>query len=157
MTMLPLFLLGPVLLGVAYFDLRFMRIPNVISVIALALFLICAMVFPPSDLLARFFCTSLVLTLGFLGFAFRLIGGGDVKFLSTLMLFVPINALVLFANVFSASMLAGILLIAGLRRIPATSAWGWKSFGGSTKFPMGVSIAMTGLALPIVALILQPH
>ncbi|MGV8988930.1 MAG: prepilin peptidase [Cypionkella sp.] len=155
MTFLPLFLLAPILLAVAYFDLRFMRIPNVICMIALALFLACALMFPPPDLLARFGSALAVLTLGVLAFAFRLIGGGDVKFLSALMLFVPTSALVIFANTFSAAMLIGIVLILGLRRIPATSSWGWKSFGGSKKFPMGLSIALTGLAFPIAALVLR--
>lgn len=155
MALLPLFLLAPVLLAVAYFDLRFMRIPNLVSLIALALFLVCALAFPPSDLPIRLVGAFAVLAAGFLAFAFRMIGGGDVKFLSALMLFIPTSALLLFANIFSAALLMGIVLIFGLRRIPSSRAWGWKSFDGTNKLPMGLSIALAGIATPITLLLMQ--
>lgn len=154
MTLLPLILLAPVLFAVAYCDLRFMRIPNLISLLAIALFVLCALAFPPADLLTRLGGASAVLALGLLAFAFHLVGGGDVKFLAALMLFIPTSALVLFANIFSAALLTGIVLILGLRRIPATRTWGWKSFDGTKKFPMGLSIALAGLATPITLLCL---
>jgi prepilin peptidase CpaA len=155
MDYIPLFLMAPLLVAVAYFDLRFMRIPNMISLIAVALFLATLPFFPPSHLAVRLGAAALVFGLGFTAFAFGMIGAGDVKILSVLMLFVPPVHMTIFANVFSASMLAGIVVILSLRRIPVTSTWGWKSFGGTTKLPMGLSIAMTGLAFPLVALALQ--
>ena len=151
----PLVMLAPVLAAVAYFDLRFMRIPNALSAIAVGVLIISALLFPIPDFPARVVVALLVLFFGIVAFAFRAIGGGDVKILAVLMLFVPVSGLVVFANVFSASMIAGIFLVLAARRIPETSTWGWKSFGGSQKFPMGLSIALAGIAHPIVALAFQ--
>ena len=155
MDIYPLLLLAPVLLAVAYFDLRFMRIPNFLTFITLGIFVLVVIVSPPTDLVARFAIAGLVFILGCVGFAFRLIGGGDVKILSALMLVVPANGLVIFANVFSVSLIAGIVLVLTLRRFPVVSKSGWKTFGGSTKYPMGLSIAMAGLAFPLVVLSMQ--
>ena len=155
--LVPLFLLTPVMVAAAYFDLRFMRIPNLLSLIAVAIFVVSTLLFPPADLVLRLVIALLVFALGIVAFAFRLVGGGDVKLLSALMLLVPANGIVVFANVFSASLIAGIILLLAARRIPATRKWGWKSFGGSQRFPMGLSIAMSGLAFPVIALALQSH
>ncbi len=153
----PIMMLAPVLIAVAYFDLRYMRIPNALSLIAIVILATSALVFPPTDLTGRFGITILVFAVGMVAFAFRMIGGGDVKMLSVVVLAIPVDGIVVFANVFSASMILGILLVLAARRIPATSRWGWKSFGGSQKFPMGLSIALSGLAFPVIALALQSH
>lgn len=155
MEIVPMLLLAPVLMAVAYFDLRFMRIPNILSLMVLAVFAVAAFFFPPADLLARLVIATSVLLLGFIGFSFRLIGGGDVKILSALMLVVPTSGIVVFANVFSISMFAGIILVLAIRRFPQVNSLGWKSFGGSHKFPMGLSIALAGLAFPVVSLVMQ--
>ncbi len=155
MDYVPLFLLAPLLITVAYFDLRFLRIPNVISLVAIALFLVTLPFFPPSHLAMRLGAAALVFAFGFTAFAFGMIGGGDVKILSVLMLFIPPVHMAIFANVFAVSMLAGILVVLSLRHFPATSLWGWKSLAATRKFPMGLSIAITGLAFPLVAQALQ--
>lgn len=155
MEIVPMLLLAPVLMAVAYFDLRFMRIPNILSLMVLAVFAVAAFFFPPADLLARLVIATSVLLLGFIGFSFRLIGGGDVKILSALMLVVPTSGIAVFANVFSVSMFAGIILVLAIRRFPQINSLGWKSFGGSHKFPMGLSIALAGLAFPVVSLVMQ--
>ena len=155
MDVLPMLLLAPIMVAVAYFDLRFMRIPNSLTLITLGIFAVVVLFFPPADLWIRLGIAAAVFALGCVGFAFRLVGGGDVKILSALMLAVPVNGIVVFANVFSVSMIAGIVVVLTLRRIPQSSRWGWKTFGGSQKFPMGLSIAMAGLAFPLVALTLQ--
>ena len=155
MEIVPMLLLAPVLMAVAYFDLRFMRIPNILSLMVLAVFAVAAFFFPPADLLARLVIATSVLLLGFIGFSFRLIGGGDVKILSALMLVVPTSGIVVFANVFSISMFVGIILVLAIRRFPQVNSLGWKSFGGSHKFPMGLSIALAGLAFPVVSLVMQ--
>lgn len=154
MEIVPMLLLAPVLMAVAYFDLRFMRIPNILSLIVLAVFAVALIFFPPADLLARLVIASSVFLLGLIGFSFRLIGGGDVKILSALMLVVPTSGIAVFANVFSISMVAGIILVLAIRRFPQINSLGWKSFGGSHKFPMGLSIALAGLAFPVVSLVI---
>lgn len=152
-----LLILAPVLAIVAYCDLRYMRIPNALSLIAIAVFVVVSVIVPPADLWPRVAVAGIVLALGLTAFAFRMIGGGDVKFLSAMMLSVPTSGLLIFANVFSASMLAGIVFVLGMRRIPATQGWGWKTFGGSQKFPMGISIALSGLAFPLVSFLIRGH
>lgn len=155
MNIYPILLLVPVLVAVAYFDLRFMRIPNSLTLITLGVFALAVIVSPPTDLVARFAIAGIVFFLGCVGFAFRLLGGGDVKILSALMLVVPANGMVLFANVFSVSMITGVIVVLTLRRFPVVAKSGWKSFGGSTKYPMGLSIALAGLAFPLVTLAFQ--
>jgi prepilin peptidase CpaA len=152
MSLAPLVMLSPILLAVAYCDLRFMRIPNVLSILAVVLFVISCLFSMPVDLLARITVAALVFGLGFVAFCLRMFGGGDVKILSALMLFVPMPSLAQFAYLFSASMLIGILAILGLRKLPQAAGHSWKSISGSTKFPMGISIALSGILLPLVDL-----
>lgn len=154
MSILPLLLLSPVLVYGAYSDLRYMRLPNSLSLIALALFAVSAITLPPPDLVARLVVAALVLAAGLTAFAFRLVGGGDVKLLSVLMLFVPTHALSVFGYVFSASMLLGLALVLGLRQFAFAAQSDWKSIGGSSGFPMGVSIGTAGIVFPLVVLAL---
>lgn len=154
MSLLPLFILSPLLMAVVWSDMRYMRIPNWFSLSTVGFFLIIAIVFPPSDLWLRLLVAGSVFGIGFAGFCFNLWGGGDVKFLSALMLFIPVTTLSVFGYVFSAALLLGIVLILGLRRVPALAGQHWKAISGSTKFPMGLSIGMAGLAHPLVVMLL---
>ncbi|KAB2883633.1 MAG: hypothetical protein F9K34_11265 [Albidovulum sp.] len=154
MDLMPLVLVAPIFLWGAWSDLRRMRIPNAVSIIAVAVFVATAVVAPPEDLGLRVAAAAAVFALGFVTYLFGLFGGGDVKMLSALVLFVPVPTLALFAYVFSAAMLAGMAAILLLRRLPAAQRLGWKSISGSTGFPMGLSIAMAGLAHPAAATLL---
>ena len=145
----PLMLLAPILLAVGYFDLRYMRIPNVLSIIAVALFAVSVLVATPDDLVARLLVAGAVFAIGFTGFCFRILGGGDVKILSALMLFIPLHDLIIFANVFSVSMMVGIIAILSVRRMPFASQTGWKAISASTRFPMGISIGFAGIIQPL--------
>lgn len=149
--LVPLLLLSPVLVAVAYFDLRYLRIPNVLTLISLAILALAMLLAPPSDLLVRLVFAGAVFGLGFLAFAFRLVGGGDVKILFPLLLAIPANGLLTFANVFSASLLLGIALVLAARRLPVAAGSGWKSMGSKRSFPMGLSIALAGLSFPVIA------
>lgn len=151
MDLLPFLALAPLLIAAGYCDLRFMRIPDVLSLAAVALFAVFAVLQTPPDLWFRLVTALVVFLAGFTAFAFRMVGGGDVKFLSALMLFVPFGQLVLFGNVFSASLIVGVVLVVGARRIPASARLGWKTFSDSQKFPMGISIAAAGLAFPLLS------
>jgi len=153
MALVPLILIAPLLCWVAYSDLSRMKIPNALSLIAIAVFAVAAVAAPPDDLAPRLAIAGAVLALGFVSYCFGLFGGGDVKMLAARLLCVPVPTLTLFAYVFSASMLIGIAVVLTLRRIPAARQLGWKSVSGSTKFPMGVSIALAGIAHPAVALL----
>lgn len=150
MAYLPLLTLFPVLIAVGYCDLRYMRIPNVLSLIALGLFLVWCLIMPPENLIARLTAAAVVFAIGFTGFAFRILGGGDVKALSVLMLFVPTSSVLVFANVLSASLLLGVTLVILMRQTSLVGKSGWKSISGSTRFPMGISIAFAGIVHPLV-------
>src|SRR5690606_41800153 len=106
---------------------------------------------PPEARGLRVAAPAAVFALRFVTSLFGLFGGGDVKMLSALVLFVPVSTLALFAYVFSAAMLAGMAAILLLRRLPAAQRLGWKSSSGSTGVPMRLSSAMAGLAHPAAA------
>lgn len=149
MDILPLMLAAPVMIAVAYFDLRYMKIPNRLVWIAVALFVATAPLVPFPELATRVAVASVVLAIGFSLFAMGLFGGGDAKMMAALMLFVPSDSFVLFGYGFSVAMIAGIGLVLALRSIPALTASSWVSLRQRGTFPMGISIAMTGLLHPL--------
>ncbi len=150
MDLIPLVLLSPILFAVAYFDLRYMRIPNALVLMAIALFLAMAPFLAWPELGLRFLAAVTTLVIGFALFAMGLFGGGDAKMMAALMLFVPSQTLVLFGYGFSFAMIAGIGLILLLRAIPVLTGSGWVSLQQRGTFPMGISIAMAGLLHPVV-------
>jgi prepilin peptidase CpaA len=147
--LLPLFLLAPVLAAVAYFDLRYMRIPNALVLMALLLFLASAPFLALPEIGIRLAVAALVLVIGFALFAAGLFGGGDAKMMAALMLFVPSGSYTLFAYGFSMAMMAGIGLVLMLRCVPVLTRSSWVSLRQKGTFPMGISIAMTGLMHPL--------
>lgn len=159
-SLIPLIVIAPILVAVAWGDLRHLRIPNALALAAVAVFVVASLIAPPADLAWRLVVAASVLVLGFAAFCLRLFGGGDVKMLAALMLFIPVPTLMLFSWVFSAAMLAGIALILGLRRSPmlAGAARGWKGLSPESarlgRFPMGISIALAGLVHPVAVTLL---
>lgn len=149
-TVGPLFLLAPLLCAVAYFDLRYMRIPNWLSLLALATFALACLIAPPEDLGPRLLAGGSVFLLGFAAFALGLIGGGDVKILSCLTLFIPASGLAGFAQLFALSLAVGIVGLTLLRAIRPLRHIGWLGLAEQRGFPMGISIAMAGLAYPLI-------
>lgn len=153
--LLPLLLLAPVLVAAALSDLRDMRIPNGLSLIALALFLLCLPFVGLAEAGLRAAVAAAVFALGFVGFALRLIGGGDAKFLAAVTLFIPVETLALFALVLAAALVLGVLAVLGLRASPWAEAATWRAARPGDSFPMGLSIALAGLAHPAVVVALQ--
>jgi prepilin peptidase CpaA len=150
MDLIPLILLAPVLIAVAYFDLRYMRIPNALALIAIALFLAMTPFLAWPEVGIRLLAAATTLVIGFALFAMGLFGGGDAKMMAALMLFVPSQTLVLFGYGFSFAMIAGIALILLLRAMPVLAGSTWVSLQQRGTFPMGISIAMAGLLHPVV-------
>lgn len=142
----PLLWLTPILLAVGYCDLKYMRIPNALSIVIVGLFVLLVLVQPPQDLMLRVVVAGLVFALGFVGFCFRILGGGDVKILGALLLFVPVESLVVFANLLSVSLLLGVAFIVGIRKTAIAEHSTMKAVSGSSGFPMGISIALAGIA-----------
>jgi prepilin peptidase CpaA len=151
MEFLPLLLLAPVLILVGYYDLKLMLIPNRLVVAAIALFVLTAPFVGWPEIALRLGAAAAVFAIGFALFALRLFGGGDVKMMAALLLFVPSTTYTAFALGFSAAMFAGIGVILALRAAPFLAGSGWVSLQRPGTFPMGISIAMTGLAHPLVA------
>jgi prepilin peptidase CpaA len=150
-TALSLLALAPVLVAVAYFDLRFLRIPDMLSLMVLAIFAVVVVLAPMPDLVSRLIAAGLLFAAGFVAFAFRLVGAGDVKFLSVLMLLIPTSSLALFANLFAAALLAGIVCVLALRRLPGARQSTWKALSTPRVMPVGVSIAVSGLTLAVLS------
>jgi prepilin peptidase CpaA len=152
-ALLPLLLLAPLLCVVGYFDLRYMRIPNVLSIVALLLFGVCVVVAPPDDLQMRVAAGAAVFALGFLGFAFGLLGGGDVKILACLVLFIPFAGLPDFARHFAWALSIGIAALLLLRQVPALRRSSWRGFAERRGYPMGISIAAAGIGHTALAMV----
>ena len=153
--MLPLWLLSPLLFSVAYFDLRYMRIPNVLSLIAVALFTLTVPLLGWEEFAARLVVSTIVFGIGFAAFSWRLVGGGDVKILASLMLFIPSQTYQIFGVGFSAALFLGILFVLGLRVVPRLQRTHWVTIQSRGTFPMGISIALAGLMHPFLVHTLQ--
>jgi prepilin peptidase CpaA len=140
----PLCFMLPILVVVGYSDLRHMRIPNMLSYLALAVFVVTAPMVGWSELALRAVVATAIFVLGFAAFALRLFGGGDIKIMAALMLFIPSQTLTVFALCFSASMIIGILFVLIVRKFPQRFSVGWTGLTETGKFPMGISIALSG-------------
>lgn len=150
MTQLGLLIIAPILVYAAYSDLRWLRIPNGVSLLMLAIFALVAMTLPWSELMWRTSIGATIFVIGLVLFAARLIGAGDVKLLSALLLFVPSSHTLPFFQLFSVSLLLGVAFISVCRRLPQLQTLGWRSVDTPRSFPMGISIALAGLLLPLL-------
>ena len=118
MALVPLLLLTPILLAVAWMDFRYMRIPNYLVYGALALFVLTTPLIGVDASLYRLFSALLAFAILTAAFCLGLMAGGDVKILAALALFIPPETYVLFGFAFSASLLIGVAFILLLRRTP---------------------------------------
>lgn len=151
---LPLGLIAPLLALTAVSDLRHMRIPNAISLLMLALFALCIPFVGVGESMLRAAGGAAVFAAAFGLFAANLLGGGDAKVLPALVLFVPSPLWTLYANLLAASLLVGIVAVVAVQAIPNGASSGWAVRRNRGAFPMGLSIALSGLTLPPVALAL---
>ncbi len=153
--LVPLILLSPVLLVTAYCDLRYMRIPNLLSLLAIPVFLLTVPLIGLPEAGMRLSAAALVFAVGVAGFALRLLGGGDVKILAVLISFIPSATWTLYMLVFAGSLLAGLIAIVAWRAVPQLHVQGWVSATAPGTFPMGISVALSGLAHPFVVIALS--
>ena len=97
-------------------DIRYMKIPNWVSgILAIGFLLYCALLWPNIEILAHLEVTLVVFLLSFLFYYFNWLGGGDVKFITALSLWVgPVH---IFAFVMLMSVVGSLLalLILSLR------------------------------------------
>ncbi|MDD9719730.1 prepilin peptidase [Sulfitobacter sp. PR48] len=139
-------LVAPLLIAVILYDLRLMRIPNVL----VGLFLIVALVSLPlteplSEILWRLLAALAVFGAGLALFAARLMGGGDVKLMAALTLLIPTAALPVFGLLFSVGIVLGVLGLMVMRRLADRNQTRWHSLREHGRFPLGLSIGMAGL------------
>ncbi|MBT0957525.1 prepilin peptidase [Alphaproteobacteria bacterium KMM 3653] len=140
--------LVPLLIAVIYCDLRMMRIPNILPLLFLGLFAITLPFSEPfAQTLTRVAIAGGVFVLGFIGFAFRLLGGGDVKSLPAILLFVPTALMSHFMLALSAGLILGIAGLTLARLAAKGRQTGWRSLTDTKRFPMGLSFGLAGLAL----------
>lgn len=152
----PLLILAPLLIHMAFHDLRHLKISNRLVLAMLAIFLLSApAALSFAEIGYRAAAAAVVFLLGFFGFAFRLWGGGDVKAMAALTLFVPSAFLSIFALVFSLSMAFGMAAVLTGQRVFGRQDSAWSALRPGSAFPMGVSIALSGLLLPL-GLVLIP-
>lgn len=148
--MAPLLFLAPILVAVAYFDVRFMRIPNAFALVTVVLFILTLPLIGWDEAGRRVFAAALVLCAGVFIYLLRIIGAVDVKMIAALVLFVPSQSHLIFGATFAAVLLLGIMCFALLRQAPRVRALDLASMKQSGTFPMGVAIAGSGLSLPIL-------
>lgn len=145
MELLPLALAAPILLWIAWTDFRVMRIRNSAVLAALAVFVITMPAIGPAEAGLRLLAAAAVFVAGFSMFAAGMLGGGDVKMGSALMLFIPTGTYTLFAFLFSAAMLLGIAAMLTLRAVPVLRRAGPVSLRARGTFPMGIALGLSGV------------
>lgn len=144
--------LVPLLVAVILYDLRFMRLPNVLSLLFLVVFLgtlpgLMTSPDPWGALAWPVGTAAVVLVTGMLANALGLMGGGDVKILAALMLFIPTDQLVTFVTLLCFCMVIGIFGMMALRSLRAGRPSRWKSLTETKRYPMGLSIGAAALLL----------
>ncbi|MDQ2089693.1 prepilin peptidase [Marimonas arenosa] len=154
---MPLLFTAPLLVVMAASDVRHMRIPNWL---VLAMIVVFAAVAPfylsGEEIVMRVAVAGGVLLVGIVAFTFRIVAGGDVKALAALMLFVPAGAtsIAYFGFTFSAAMVLGMIFMLTLRRAFSSPESSFLSLSIDAGYPMGLSIALAGLAFPAVHILI---
>jgi prepilin peptidase CpaA len=154
MSLLPLALAAPILVWIAWTDFSRMRIRNSAVLVALAVFVLTVPAIGLGEATLRLMAAAAVFVAGFAMFAARMVGGGDVKMGSALLLFIPTGTYALFGFLFSGAMLLGIALMLSLRAVPALRRAGPVSLRAKGTFPMGLALGLSGVAhLGVLALL----
>lgn len=139
----------PILLAAAASDLRYMRIPNTLSIAALGVFMIAVPFLGFDAAILRVAIGLSAFALCFALFAVGWLGGGDAKLLPASILAIPPGMMPLYLFCFSVCMLAGMMAIWAARQHWSHSEAIWVSMRPGALFPMGISIAA---AIPITLL-----
>ena len=145
MDNLPLIIGVPVLAVAAFSDVRNLRIPNVLSILLILVFLGSCFFLTIPEIGHRVLFSFVTLSLGFALFAMGFVGGGDVKLLAALVLLIPASSIVSFAYVFSFSLFLGVFSIVFARSVVVAADTEWAGLSQGRDFPMGVSIAAAGV------------
>lgn len=143
----------PVAIYVALSDLKTMRIPNFSVLVMLGVFLIAGLIaLPFHDYLWRLAGFAVVLAIGFVANALRLVGGGDAKYAAAIAPFFAFSDIKLVLILFAVMLVSAFLLHRLFRAIPPIRRLtvGWKSWDAGKDFPMG--LALSGLLITYLAI-----
>jgi len=145
--------LFPVVMAISMsFDLLTMTIPNSISLVLVAGYLVSAAAarLPLQEVLFNLSCGAAVLSATFLMFSFRWIGGGDAKFAAATALWMGWSAVLDYGV--TASICGGLLtlglLVARNAELPAVLArlpWLLRLHDKKTGVPYGIALGAAGL------------
>ncbi len=136
----------PVALWIAWSDLKFMKITNRAVLILVAIFLVFGLIALPFETwLWRLGQLAVVLLVGFIANALRLIGGGDAKYAAAIAPFVAPGDARAVLILFAVMLLAAFVTHRIFARISAvrTLTEGWKSWEVGKDFPMGLALSGT--------------
>lgn len=135
-------------------DVVTMTIPNRVSLVLIAGFVVMALVIglPAMELLRHLGAGALMLAVAFVFFAFGWIGGGDAKLAAATALWFGWGGLMeyaLLSSVFGGMLTIAILMV---RRYPLpqplwSQGWAMRLHDSQTGIPYGVALALAGLAL----------
>lgn len=141
-------LLAALMAAVIWYDLKFMRLPNLLVLMLVVVFAATvAWTLPLAVLGVRVGVGLAVLVLGAMANAAKLLGGGDVKVLAALVLFYPREQLLAFAFTLCICMIVGIVALVMLRRILRGKGATWRGLQEGARYPMGLSIGAAGLIM----------
>ncbi len=138
---IPLLILSlPFCIIAAWYDLKFLRIPNWLSIAVFLVYVAAGpLILPLDEYGARLLIGLYVLIGGMVLYYMVPIGGGDIKFLAAIFPYVASREWVAFVLALSLTSLAGVATLKLLKALGKTPE-GWKSFQGR-KFPFGFSMA----------------
>ena len=138
-----LLLAAPLCLYAAWSDLKFMRIPNWLSIAALVGFIVLGLIFLPISLIGwRLLAGFVVLVIGFLLNMMGILGGGDAKFGAAMIPFIAYGDFGTFALIFAGMLILTLILHRLARATPIKNlAPDWESWHSGKFFPMGSAIS----------------
>lgn len=136
----------PVALWVAWSDLKYMKITNNAAMVMALVFLVFGLfAFPFETYLWRLLHLVVVLAIGFVANALRLVGGGDAKYAAAIAPFFAFADTRAVLLLFAAMLLAAFVThrafsrIGPIRRLTQS----WASWTAGNKFPMGLALSGT--------------
>lgn len=143
----------PIAIYVAWSDLQRMKIPNVAVYALVGSFAILGLIaLPFTQYLWHWTHLVVMLVIGIVLNAARLMGAGDAKFIAGAAPFVALADLRLVIVLFSACLLAGYVTHRLVRMSPLRQmAPDWQSWTSGRQFPMGFPLSMTLVIYLILA------
>jgi len=145
----------PIAIWVAWNDMKFMKIPNQAVLALVVVYAVVGLIaLPFSDYLWRWTHLAIILAVGFVANAARLVGAGDAKFAAAMAPFFAASDLRLVLPLYAAILLGAFAAHRSMKLVPAFRAAtaDWASWG-RRDFPMGLALGGTlGFYLVLVAL-----